>query len=90
MSAPREFKVSYLDGTPERTVRVGHGTLVAIERKWPEGAPMMESLAYGTFIAGGGSPFEPDAFESYLITVDEIELVSEDDVTPSEPAATDA
>lgn len=90
MAAPREFRVTFLDGREDKVVRVGHGTLVAIERKWPEGAPMMESLAYGTFIAGGGSPFDKDAFEAYLIDVDDIEALSEEDINPSQPAATDA
>jgi len=90
MAAPRLFRVTFLDDSEPKTVRVGHGTLVAIERKWPEGAPMMESVAYGTFIASGGSPYEPEKFEEYLLSIDDIEALAPEDMTPSEPAATDA
>lgn len=87
------YKVSYLDSVDEDTVDIGHGGLVAIERRWPKKdypeAPIFESTAYAVFRALGGDIKDEAAFDTFLDRVDDIVLVPTKEAAPFPQEATD-
>lgn len=86
------FQVTYIDERPPEHVKVRPRAVLEIERRWPsrlpdmsDFMPAMEGMLYGVWVGLG----KPGEFEEWVDTVDEIEAIQVDDLTPSSPAPGD-
>lgn len=90
MSNPRLLTVTYMDERPVKTTKVGMGALVAVERRWPQGAPMLEALLFSAWIALGNSFDDEEGFNAFCLEVENVETGKAESRDPSPPVATDA
>jgi hypothetical protein len=90
MASPRKFTVTYMDDREPEVVNVPIGCLVLMERKWPQGAPLIEAMLFGVFIAKGNKADDEAGFDAFCMEIAEVEPGEVEPSDPTRPAATDA